>query len=255
VLTGSPKQIPDSCEFAFIHANRNGGYASGNNLGIRLALSLPGTEYIFLLNNDTTIEGVCLSRLVARARSDPKIGIVGSILVEGDGRYRIAGGKYNPLLTVNRLAIAAADSTRVDIDYVSGAALFVRAAVLRQIGLLDEAYFLYFEELDLARRAQAAGYTVTWCPDSIVHHKRGASTHDDSGRTTSTKSFASEYHSNLSCLIFTAKFHPHLLWLAATMRFFLKIAHSIFRLKVILLLPLVLAYRDYFLRLRTRRPC
>ena len=234
--------------YVFIRARQNGGYAAGNNLGIRFALELVDTRYIFVLNNDTTIEADSIERLVDWAERDPAAGVVGSTLVENRGDLRIAGGNnYSVLLTTSKPAIIVAGSRESHMDYVAGAAQFIRATALRQVGLLSEDYFLYFEELDLTRRITKAGFKITWCPESIVYHHGGRAT----GRRSEIrrrKSSLAEYHCNLSCLIFMRKFHPRLLWLAAPARFLLKVLHDLIYLQPALLIPLVRAYRDYLVR-------
>jgi GT2 family glycosyltransferase len=239
----------ETFHYVLIHSSRNGGYAAGNNLGIRFALQLVGTDYIFVLNNDTTLEPNSISRLVACADREPAIGAVGSTLIEDGGQLRIAGGaKYSPLSTRTILSLATDCASAPPIDYVAGAALFIRATALRTIGLLCEDYFLYFEEVDFARRLISAGFQIAWCPGSIVHHKRGRAAGSRS-KETNKKSMDSEYHSNLSCLIFTRKFHPRLFWLAAPIRFTLKLVHDSIH-QPGLIVPLVKAYRDCFIRMR-----
>jgi hypothetical protein len=233
--------------YVFVHAHRNGGYAAGNNLGIRFALGLVDTEYIFVLNNDASVEAHCIARLVDWAEREPLAGIIGSTLVEDYGRRRIAGGSnFSLLWTTTKPAIIVGESRESHIDYVAGAAQFIRATALRQVGLLSEDYFLYFEELDFTRRVTMAGFRITWCPDSIVYHHGGRATGNRSYPRKSKSSLA-EYHCNLSCLIFLRKFHPRLLWLAAPTRFLLKVLHDLIRLQPALLVPLVMAYRDYLI--------
>lgn len=244
-----PNAIPP---YVFVHALRNGGYSAGNNLGIRFALGLTDTEYVFLLNNDTTVEPDCIARLVTWAERDTAMGVIGSTLVEDRGQLRIAGGNnYSLLLTTTTPARVVDGSRESHMDYVAGAAQFIRATALRQIGLLSEDYFLYFEELDLTRRITRAGFKITWCPESIVHHQGGRATGSRS-RTTKQKSSLAEYHSNLSCLIFMRKFHPRLLWLAAPARFLLKILHDLMYFQPALLVPLVRAYRDYLAQVKRK---
>ena len=144
---------------------------------------------------------------------------------------------------------ARASAITTEIDFVTGAAAFIRATALRQVGLFCEDYFLYFEELDFCRRISKVGFRISWCPESYVYHEAGRSAGSRSQASTRKSSLA-EYHSNLSCLIFMRKFHPRLLWLAATVRFFLKIAHQLIHLEPYLLLPLVQAYRDYLTRMK-----
>jgi GT2 family glycosyltransferase len=233
--------------YTLIRAARNAGYAAGNNLGIALALET-GTPYVFLLNNDTTVEPDCVSHLLASAAQDPSVAIVGSTLIEDGGDLRIAGGaRYNPLLTTSRLARVPRPNQFQTIDYICGAAMFLRAEALGRVGLLSEDYFLYFEELDLTRRITRAGYRIAWCPESIVYHRRGAAAGSRS-RANGEKSILAEYHSNLSCLTFTHRFHPRVFWLAAPLRFVLKLVHHLLRREPRLVVPLMRAYHDRFIR-------
>jgi len=236
---------PRDSDYVFIHARRNGGYAAGNNLGIRVALGFAETEYVFVLNNDTTVEPDSIEQLVDFAKRVPQAGIIGSTLIDARANLRVAGGcKYNRFLTTSTPVAATTTCSKPEIDFVTGAATFIRATALRQVGLFSEDYFLYFEELDFSRRITKAGFTITWCPESYAYHEAGQSAGSRSGSNTKKSSLA-EYHSNLSCLIFMRKFHPRLLWLAAPVRFGLKIVHDLIRLELHLLLPLFKAYRDY----------
>lgn len=252
ILADSGGRSNVQSDYVILHAVRNSGYAAGNNLGIHFALGLAETEYVFVLNNDTRVEPDCIPRLAAHADRDPAIGIVGPTVVEDHGKLRIAGGnKYSLLLTKSTPAIAAPHSRQADIDYVAGAAQFIRATALRRVGLLSEDYFLYFEELDFTRRVTKAGFKISWCPDSIIHHECGRATGSRS-LANKRKSALAEYHSNLSCLIFLHKFHPRLLWLAAPTRFMLKILHDLLHRQPALVIPLVRAYRDYLVSMKKR---
>jgi GT2 family glycosyltransferase len=249
-VTSDPdRRAPRASQYTLIRSRRNGGYAAGNNLGITLALQT-GMEYVFLLNNDATVEADCISRLIACAEQDPSIAIVGSTLVEDGGRLRIAGGaRYNHLLTTSKTALASDGRRPQTIDYICGAAMFLRAEALREVGVLSEDYFLYFEELDLTRRVTGAGYRICWCPGSIVHHRRGRAAGSRS-RANKEKSVTAEYHSNLSCLIFTQRFYPRVFWLAAPIRFVLKLTHHLLCLQPSLVVPLIRAYHDSLIRVK-----
>lgn len=249
---GCDAQTETDPEYILIHGPRNGGYAAGNNLGILHALTFATTEYVFVLNNDTRIEPECIQRLIECADQDVRIGIVGSTVIEDRGNLRIAGGnKYNPFLTISKPARATHNRREWHIDYVAGAAQFIRADTLKRVGLLSEDYFLYFEELDLTRRIKQSGFRIEWCPEAVVYHECGRAAGSRSG-TNNKKSVLAEYHSNLSCLIFMRKFHPRLLWLAGPARFLLKILHDLVHFQPALMVPLIRAYRDYLMGVRGR---
>ena len=162
---GCDAQTETDPEYILIHGPRNGGYAAGNNLGILHALTFATTEYVFVLNNDTRIEPECIQRLIECADQDVRIGIVGSTVIEDRGNLRIAGGnKYNPFLTISKPARATHNRREWHIDYVAGAAQFIRADTLKRVGLLSEDYFLYFEELDLTRRIERSGFESNGAP-------------------------------------------------------------------------------------------
>lgn len=160
---------------------RNLGYAEGNNVGIRHALSL-GSDYVLLLNNDAVLGRDALNAFVLVAESDPSIGVVGPVTYFWD-RPRIvwsAGGEIDPVTaeSVHLGALEerpAREAEPVDVGYVSGCALMARAELFRQVGLLDGDYFLVFEEADLCTRAWERGYRVVLVPGATARHKVSAS--------------------------------------------------------------------------------
>src|SRR3989344_2381895 len=166
-----------------VQTGANLGYSGGNNVGIRLALSDPNTEFVWLLNNDTEVEPDSLHHLLQRCRVRPDIGLCGSKLVYHHDRQKIQGlgGLFNPWLAASVHYAINQDSNQSyadedlerRIDYVIGASLFLRASLLRDIGLLEERYFLYFEEIDLAYRASPQ-YSIGMASASVVYHKEGA---------------------------------------------------------------------------------
>jgi GT2 family glycosyltransferase len=173
-----------------VQTGANLGYSGGNNVGIRLALTQPATEFVWLLNNDTEVEPNSLLRLLERCHARADIGICGSKLVYHHDRSQIQGlgGLFNPWLAtslhyqINQDSAGVYQDDEVDrqIDYVVGASLFIRASLLRDVGLLEERYFLYFEEIDLARRARGK-YAIGMATASVVYHKEGASTEGGRG--------------------------------------------------------------------------
>lgn len=199
-----------------IEAGENLGFAGGNNLGIRLALRDPDCEYIWILNNDTVPAPDALSVLITRME-DPTVAVCGSTLIYHDepDRVQALGGRHF-LLRARGEPIGAGLNIRdlpdqatveAELDYVVGASLFTRKSVLARTGGLSEAYFLYFEELDLARRL-APGERLGWAPQSIVYHKEGASIGTSSRARPSA---TSAYYLRQALLRFYAIHHPLLL--------------------------------------------
>jgi N-acetylglucosaminyl-diphospho-decaprenol L-rhamnosyltransferase len=172
--------------------NRNGGFAFGNNAGIRVALqSASHVGYVMLLNPDTIVRRGAIRTLIDRMESRQRIGIAGSLLENTDGTVECsAHNTHSPLGELEsgaRLGIfsrmlqhyAVSPPMREaahECGWVSGASLMIRRAVFEEIGLLDENYFLYFEEADFCRRARKAGWEIWFVPESRIVHIEGAST-------------------------------------------------------------------------------
>ncbi|HWB00502.1 MAG TPA: glycosyltransferase family 2 protein [Pirellulales bacterium] len=168
---------------------RNGGFAYGNNAAIRAALAhTPAVDSILLLNPDTIVRPGALAALARVLDSDPKIGIVGSRLEDPDGRAQRSSFRFPSLLgdledalqfglatrLLARWCVAPPQVDRLAItDWVAGACMLVRREVFEQIGLLDEAYFMYYEEVDFCRRSRAAGWLCAYEPTSRVVHLVG----------------------------------------------------------------------------------
>ncbi len=175
-----------------LDANR--GFAAGNNAAIEqvLSSSVP-PEYILLLNPDTIVLENALALLLDFMQKHPKAGIIGPSLLAPDLSRQTSAFRFPSLLTElddglrlglfskwikdHRIAIEPPSPKEpFRADWVSGACFLVRTAVLKETGLLDEHYFLYFEELDLCLQARHLGWEC-WCvPQSEVIHLEGEST-------------------------------------------------------------------------------
>lgn len=168
----------------------NGGFAYGNNSGIELALS-DVADYIMLLNPDTIVRHNALGALVNFMEANPKVGIAGSLLEDTQGKIDCSAHKvHSPLSELDngaRLGIlgrilkkyVVSEKPREEAhacDWVSGASMIVRRSVFENIGLMDDRFFLYFEEVDFCWRAKKASWQVWYVPQSRVLHLEGAST-------------------------------------------------------------------------------
>lgn len=170
---------------------RNGGFAYGNNAVIGPALaSAEPPEYVLLLNPDTLPRPGAVRTLLDFLERHPEVGIAGSRLEWADGtqhhsRFRfhsiwseIDGGLRLGLVSrlLARRALAPPLALEAHpIDWVAGASMMVRRAVFEAVGLLDEEYFLYFEETDFCLRARRAGWPCWYVPESRVAHLVGQS--------------------------------------------------------------------------------
>jgi len=177
--------------WASVIANdRNGGFASGNNVGIREALRAR-VDHVLLLNPDTVARSGAIRALSDFLDSHPQVGIAGSALENAAGGAECsAHNAPSPLgelesgaslgLLSRALRRHAVTPPLRDVahecEWVSGASLMVKKEVFDSVGLLDEEYFLYFEEADFCLRARQAGWQVWFVPASRVVHLEGAST-------------------------------------------------------------------------------
>lgn len=175
----------------FMPSGRNGGFSAGNNVALRALLAENAHDAFLLLNPDAFVLPGALIALLERMDSDPRIGIVGSRLEDPDGTLQRSAFRFPGAATELERSISLGPVTRLvsgwaisfppsDVphpcDWVAGASLLVRREVLETVGLLDEAYFLYFEEVDLCLRAARAGFTCWHEPRSRVVHLEGQST-------------------------------------------------------------------------------
>lgn len=207
---GQPeKEISHS--LIFIQTGDNLGYAGGNNVGIRYALKKNDCEYIWLLNNDTVVDRDALSQMVKCEEADERRGMVGSKLLYHDRPdvLQAAGGcRISPWMgNASLIASNEKDDGKWDepfeLSYVSGASLLVKKAVVEDVGLFEEKYFLYWEDADWGVRARKKGYKILYCPDGKVWHKEGG--------TSSYLNLKLDYYWVRNGLYFTRKFYPYYL--------------------------------------------
>jgi N-acetylglucosaminyl-diphospho-decaprenol L-rhamnosyltransferase len=215
-----------------IHSPRNGGYAAGNNLALteldrrgRLAgqagqathLAVP---FVLLLNPDTIVPPDALQQMVEFVRTHPDVAIVGPKMVRPDGRLDLAcrRGFPTPLNSFYKLTglagifkhskrfagynVTYADpDTLTEVDSVMGAFMLLRSAAINQVGFLDEAYFMYGEDLDWAYRIKQCGWRVFYNPAvKVIHYK---------GESSRQRSYAMILQFYRSMRIFYRKHYAH----------------------------------------------
>ncbi|TSC92001.1 MAG: glycosyl transferase family protein [Parcubacteria group bacterium Licking1014_17] len=153
----------------FIETGKNLGYTGGNNAGIKYALE-NGADYIFILNNDTIIKPGTVRELVNYAKNHPKIGIVSPGVDELGAVFY--GGKiywFKPELEHNYNKNGGPLKSKN--TYLSGVALMVKKEVFNKIGMFDDRFFLYFEDVDFSVRARKEGYDLAVDSSvSIMHN-------------------------------------------------------------------------------------
>ena len=157
-----------------IETGHNLGYAGGNNVGINWALER-GAEYVLLLNNDTVVSQSLLTEFVGAARTHQDGGMFSARIdyFTEPGRIWNSGVVWNRRL--GRFDSLDIKSGVRETAAINGCALFVPSHVIRRIGLMDEQYFLTYEETDWSYRARAAGYRCYVVADALVRHKVSAS--------------------------------------------------------------------------------
>lgn len=171
--------------------DHNGGFAWGNNAAIRAALqSTEPPQYVLLLNPDTIVWPGAVSALLNFMDAHPAVGIAGSRLEHPDGTAQRSAFRFpTPLseleeglriaavsrLLKKRVVAPPAPCDAGPTEWVAGASMMIRKAVFDAIGLLDESYFMYYEETDFCRRAKLAGWPCWYVPQSRVVHLVGQS--------------------------------------------------------------------------------
>jgi len=169
-------------QIPIIETGANLGFAGGNNVAIEWALT-KHADWIFLLNNDTTVDPNVLSALLEAADTDLKPKILGAKIYRYHDPHRIdhLGGKWNGKIA----EFESSSSGQIDddisyetmekVDYACGAALFIHRSVFETIGLLEPRFFLFWEETDFCRRAQRAGFDTWTAPKAKIWHKVSSS--------------------------------------------------------------------------------
>jgi len=170
-------------------SDTNLGFTAGNNL----ALLQCDHDYVLLLNPDTVVSPDALTTMLRTMRDHPEVGALGPRLLYGDGTPQSSRRRLPNLAMAmmestlleewfpnNRWRRAyhlcdVPDSVYQEVDWVNGACMLVRGTVLSEVGLLDEGFFMYSEELDWCRRMANNGWRVAYTPEAIVTHLEGRS--------------------------------------------------------------------------------
>lgn len=159
----------------------NMGIAYANNVGIRYALAAKA-DYVFLLNNDTVVDPDMLRRLVAVAESEPSIGATGPTMLYYDHPEIIwcAGNRIDwrdgstYRLGAEQRFVFMETTAPCAVDFITSCAVCIKRAALEELGLMDERYFIYYDETDWFARAAAAGWRTVYVPQAMMWHKVSA---------------------------------------------------------------------------------
>lgn len=157
-----------------LQTGKNRGFASGCNTGVRVARER-GAKFVWLLNNDTSAPPDTLSKLVSAA-SDPAIGMVGTVLLYMKNPCQVqawGGGSVRRWMGFVRHFREPA--TMGPNTFLTFASVLIRSELFETVGLLDEGFFMYFEDSDMCFRARATGWKIAVAPDTAVLHTEGGS--------------------------------------------------------------------------------
>jgi GT2 family glycosyltransferase len=196
----------------------NGGYAAGNNSGLRLGLEL-GADAFWILNNDAAVTPGACAAMRDRLFAAPRPGLCGALICRDPDRNTVqcrGGGRTNPLTalsTMNGEGLSLDDAGRTpasevekDLNFISGACVMASRAFVETVGLMDEGYFLYCEEQDWAYRSSGK-FDLVYAPDALVFHKGGRTT-GWNGLRFNLRALCLLARSRVRC---TFLHHPHLL--------------------------------------------
>jgi N-acetylglucosaminyl-diphospho-decaprenol L-rhamnosyltransferase len=184
--------LKDRPRVRVVQSGHNGGFGAGNNVGIRLGL--PGgarPDYVYILNSDAFPAPDAIRLLLDYLESHPTVGFAGSYIHGPDGEPHVTcfrfpsvasefegaarTGPISRLLRHKRVAIGVPEATG-PVDWLAGASMMMREAVIQKVGIFDESFFLYFEETDLCRRAAEAGWPTHFVKESRIEHIGSVST-------------------------------------------------------------------------------
>ncbi len=165
-------------QIKLIETGANLGFTGGNNIGIRHALEA-GADFVMLLNNDTIVAPDLIDQMVTAMVQDPKIGVAGPTIYYYEQPHVVwsAGGDIDwKRGTTSMTAIGSEDKGQFgtearEVQFVTGCALLARREVWETVGLLDEQFFMYYEETEWCVRASRAGYKIVHVPQAMLWHK------------------------------------------------------------------------------------
>lgn len=182
-IEGSDAESFAVAKLMLVQCGTNLGFAGANNIGLRHVLRSDRRAYALLLNNDAVIASDGVGAMVNLAERTPDMGAVGATILRHDQPERVemfAGATVNRVNGMVKPIHAGARRSAprpssLSMDYVSGCCLLVGASAIERVGLMDERYFLYSEDVDWGLRMTRAGLRLAYCPSAEVWHKGGAS--------------------------------------------------------------------------------
>lgn len=184
VDNGSKDKSGDKLKFEFpevtlISLASNTGFTGGNNAGIEYALST-NKEFVMLLNNDTVVTLDFAMVLVSKIKSDAKIGAVQPKIMLNEDRDTIWNGGTDfstTWTTTKTFGTGKKDEGQFnlqrEVPWITGCCFLVRTSIIKEVGLLDNHYFAYYEDVDWSFRIRNAGYHLLYEPKAVIYHEVG----------------------------------------------------------------------------------
>lgn len=200
-----------------VRTGGNLGFAGANNVGIRYAMNSRRFDYIWLVNNDTVVEADSLITMLTRVQDHPRPSICGSKVLhyyKPDLIQALGGSSYNHWTGVASQSLGRdMDDTEVinhrdyedRLSYIAAVSCLVPTSFIKEVGLMSERYFLYYEEVDWSLRSEGK-YDLVYAEDSRIYHKEGASIGSASSERPS--SLLSEFYSFRNKLKIIQTFNP-----------------------------------------------
>ncbi len=209
----------------FIISDKNLGFAKANNVGMKFAEQIGDPNYFWILNNDTVVDPFSLFELIDYIDKQDELlpanefGIIGSKIFYHDSPNILqgVGAKFNRFLCSNKLIgmnekdHGQYDVDQVKVDYVIGASMLVKRQFVKEVGYMNEDYFLYYEEIDWCTRGRSMGWETTYAHKSKIYHKQGVSTGQKKNSEEYTKI---KKVRKRSLLLFYKMAYPNLLFIA-----------------------------------------
>lgn len=237
---------PGEARLVLVHNGENLGFAQGNNVGLRYLLTQPDVDFVWILNNDVVVDPRSLRELVLCARGQPGIGGVGATIYEynepevvqaaGGGVFSV--GNISPrLLTKPRGVRGSGKDAPPLLDFVSGCSMLVGTDELRKVGLIDESFFIYCEDVDISVRIRANGSSLVHARNSKIWHKGGS--------TFGHRSLTHDYYTVRNTLAVVRKHYPLMTPVVASYLIYRTVLPKILRRQWTRLGAVWRGYRDY----------
>jgi len=220
--------LKQNTQTRIIYNHENVGFARANNQGISIATG----NYLLILNPDTVIKPHSIDILIQYLAKNKNVAAVGPKLLNADGTLQVSASRsptlarefwrllhLDRLFSVSQYPLASFINKKpISVDILLGACILIRSQVIKEVGLLDEDYFVYSEEVDLCERIRKNGWRLHWVPDAEVIHFGGMST-----RQASLAMFIELYRNKIKFFrknkgIIQVRIYKLIIWIASIIR-------------------------------------